>query len=123
MTEQLYKWMNWADVEEIEYADSIKPKRILGMHEWEGGSLIQAFMPHAVKISVLDKHDKVICDMELCDEDGFYAAWVNRKPFDYKFKVVYDNDFEIIMEDPYNPKFKSVFSEEDYKKSGAGIAY
>ena len=123
MTEQLYKWMNWADVEEIEYADSIKPKRILGMHEWEGGSLIQAFMPHAVKISVLDKHDKVICDMELCDEDGFYAAWVNRKPFDYKFKVVYDNDFEIIMEDPYNPKFKSVFSEEDYKKFGAGIAY
>ncbi|MGI6081132.1 MAG: 1,4-alpha-glucan branching protein GlgB [Candidatus Avilachnospira sp.] len=122
MNEKLFDIINWADVEEITYSESSDPKRILGAHELERGLLIQAFVPHAVSITaVLEDGSEHV--LEKADE-GFFAALIEkRKLCDYKLKLRYDNDYEEIKEDPYNPKFKESFTEEDAKKFKSGILY
>ena len=122
MNDKLFDLINWADVEEITYSESAGPKRILGAHEISGGVLVQAYMPHAREIKVV-LEDGSEHGMEVCDE-GFFAAFIpGRKLCDYRLKIRYDNDYEEIKEDPYNPKFKESFSEEDRKKFKAGILY
>ena len=120
MTEKLYDLMNWADVEEIEYSECRDPKRILGAHEAEGGTLVQVYLPHAVSVSL--KWKREIQPMEAADKDGFFAVWVPETGFDYQLEVTYDNGYETLMEDPYNPKFKSVFTEQDYRGFSEGTA-
>lgn len=123
MTEKLYQMMNWADVEEIEYAEAKNPKRILGAHEEAGGTLLQVFLPHAVGIDVIKDDGKKPVSMERADEEGFFALWLPETEFDYQLQVAFDNGFRLLMEDPYNPKFHSVFEESDYKKFSEGIGY
>ena len=116
--------INWADVEEIEYSESAYPGRILGAHPAEdGGTLIQVYIPHAVDISLVKDDGKKPVAMEACDEEGFYALWVPEEDFDYRLSVTYDNGFKAEIEDPYNPKFHSIFTEQDYKRLSEGIAY
>ena len=124
MTDKLYDMINWADVEEIEYSESMYPKRILGAHAAEGGgSLIQAYIPHAMAIDLIKDDGKKPVPMEACDDEGFFALWVPEEDFDYRFNVTYDNGFKAEIEDAYNPKFRSVFTEQDYKRLSEGIAY
>lgn len=122
MDKKLFDIINWADVEEITYSESSDPKRILGAHETEEGLLIQAYIPHAKSIKAVLEDGK---EYELCEADkGFYVCFIEgQKLCDYKFKLKYDNDFEEIKEDIYNPKFKESFDEEDIKKFKAGILY
>ncbi len=122
MDKKLFDIINWADVEEITYSESSDPKRILGAHETEEGLLIQAYVPHAKSIKAVLEDGK---EYELCEADkGFYVCFIEgQKLCDYKFKLKYDNDFEEIKEDIYNPKFKESFDEEDIKKFKAGILY
>ncbi|MDO4266638.1 MAG: 1,4-alpha-glucan branching protein GlgB [Eubacteriales bacterium] len=122
MNEKLYHMINWADVEEIEYVDSRFPKRILGPHAEGDGTLIQAFVPHAEEMElVIEKKSPI--PMERMDEEGFYAIWLPQKIRDYQFNVCFDNGVKMRMEDPYNPKYGSIFKESDYKKFSEGIAY
>ncbi len=123
MNEKLYHLINWADVEEIEYAESRNPKKILGAHEVEGGTLFQSFLPHATEVSLLKEGGRKPVPMEAADEEGFFALWIPGKVSDYQLDVVYDNGFRMVMEDPYNPKFHSILTETDYKKFSEGIAY
>ena len=122
MDKKLFDIINWADVEEITYSESSDPKRILGAHETAEGLLIQAYVPHAKSIKAVLEDGK---EYELCEADkGFYVCFIEgQKLCDYKFKLKYDNDFEEIKEDIYNPKFKESFDEEDIKKFKAGILY
>ena len=124
MTDKLYDLINWADVEEIEYSESMYPKRILGAHELpEGGTLVQVYIPHAVSISLIKDDGKKPIAMEACDEEGFFAVLTSGTDFDYRLEVTYDNGFKGEIEDPYNPKFHTIFSEQDYKQLSEGIAY
>ena len=124
MTDKLYDLMNWADVEEIEYSESTYPKRILGAHaveEGQIGTVVQAFLPHAKEVTLLWNGE--LTPMERVDEQDFFAVWVSETDFDYRFEVLYDNGAELILEDPYNPKFKSIFTEQDYRSFAEGTAY
>lgn len=122
MDKKMFDMINWADVEEITYSESSDPKRILGAHEITGGLLIQAYIPHASSITAVLEDGK---EYELCEADkGFYVCFIEgQKLCDYKFRLKYDNDFEEIREDIYNPKFKESFDEDDIKKFKAGILY
>lgn len=126
MTEELYNIMNWADVEEITYSESTQPKRILGPHLIEEGLLIQAFLPTAKDIEVKIQGDRVY-QMELADEQGFFAVlipekeeWNGEVP-KYSFLITFDNDTTEETEDPYS--FASIYTDEDLKRFNAGIHY
>ncbi|MGN8818382.1 1,4-alpha-glucan branching protein GlgB [Oribacterium sp. HCP28S3_H8] len=126
MTEELYNTMNWADVEEITYSESTQPKRILGPHLLEEGLLIQAFLPTAKDIEVKIQGDRVY-QMELADEQGFFAVLIPEKEEwhgeipKYSFLITFDNDTTEETEDPYS--FASIYTDEDLKRFNAGIHY
>ena len=126
MTEELYNIMNWADVEEITYSESTQPKRILGPHLLEEGLLIQAFLPTAKDIEVKIQGDRVY-QMELADEQGFFAVLIPEKEEwhgeipKYSFLITFDNDTTEETEDPYS--FASIYTDEDLKRFNAGIHY
>ena len=122
MKDKLYHMINWGDVEAIEYADSRNPKRILGPHPESGGTLLQVFQPHAEHIEVVTETRDPI-PMERCDEEGFFAVWTKEAIYDYQLNVSFDNGERMRMEDAYNPKFGSIFTESDYKKFSESIAY
>lgn len=124
MNETLYELMNWADVEEITYAESGNPKRILGPHLLAEGLLIQTYLPTAKEISVKLSGKEYPMEME---ESGFFAAlipakksWAKKLP-DYLLEITYDNGTKAETEDAY--AFQSCYTEEDLKKFGAGIHY
>ncbi len=124
MDDKLYDMINWADVEEIEYSESSEPKRILGAHRADdGGTLVQAYIPHAVDILLVKDDGKKPVAMEACDDEGFFALWVPEEDFDYRLAVTYDNGYKATIEDPYAPKFRSIFTEGDHKRLTEGIGY
>ncbi len=126
MTEKLYDVMNWADVEDVTYAETGDPKSILGAHVIPEGLLIQAFIPTAKDIEVKIQGDKVY-QMELADENGFFAVlipmkkkWEKELP-KFSYLITYDNDTTTESEDPYT--FASIYTDEDIRKYQAGIWY
>lgn len=124
MTEALYDRMNWADIEEITYAEASHPKRILGPHKMEDGWLIQAYVPTAVEMFILI--GKKTIPMELADESGFFAGFL---PFriagmgtpDYRYHITFDDGSTEELGDPY--AFPSFYTDEDIRKYQAGIFY
>ena len=47
MEDLLYKLIDWAVIEDIEYSESLDPHAALGAHQTDEGLLIQAFIPEA----------------------------------------------------------------------------
>lgn len=119
----LYNIMNWADVEEIVYSESLNPHRILGAHKIEEGILIQAFIPEAKSIKVIAKNiDK---EMEMMDEAGFFSCLFKRKKiFKYQLEICYaDGSIGSIgrIYDPYS--FGSIYTEDELERFKRGINY
>ena len=98
MNKKLYNLMDWAAIEEITYGECDHPADILGPHNVGRQTLVQAFFPGALGVSICvsgeegakGKTVKEEIKMELADEAGFYAALLSgtgRK--DYYFHVEY----------------------------------
>ena len=122
MTNKLYKLMNWPRIEEIIYSESPRPGEVLGAHQVGTSTLIQAFFPKAKRVSLcvpsLD-YDK---NMELADEDDFYAALIpTYGKFDYYFLVKDVEGEATKVIDPYS--FESIFEEKDLERFSKGIHY
>ena len=73
MTNKLYKLMNWPAIEEIIYSEASDPHALLGPHTVGGSTLFQAFFPGAEKVQIQFTDDMSEKDMEMADEDGFFA--------------------------------------------------
>lgn len=122
MNKKLYEMMEWAQVESIVYSEEDNPHKILGPHVTEEGLLIQAFIPTAVKVTVLVEGTKTVYPMELADEAGFFVVLIPRKSIPkYKYLVTFDDGSQQEMADPY--VFAPVITEKETKKFNAGICY
>ena len=51
MDAKLYDLMNWPRIEALVYSEEDEPQEILGAHKVDGGILVQAFCPTAVKMT------------------------------------------------------------------------
>ena len=92
MTKKLYKMMNWPVIEEIIYSESQDPHATLGPHVQGNGTLIQAFFPGAQKVTLQLTKDMAEKEMELADDDGFFAVWLPVKNVGaYRYIVSYEN--------------------------------
>ena len=89
MTKKLYNMMDWAEIEAVTYAEEDHPKAVLGAHPVRGGqTLVTAYRPDAAEVAVKVKGTKSAVNMELADEDGYFAALVkNKEPFEYELIV------------------------------------
>ena len=125
MNERLEEIMNWAEVEDVTYAETANPKKILGAHVIPEGLLVQSFVPTAKAIELVLGGQRY--PMELVDEAGFFAtllpmeeAWNEELPA-YTYHITYDNDTTEDSEDPY--AFPSTYTDRDIKKYQGGIWY
>ena len=121
MDQKLYDLMNWTEVEEIVYSESANPHAILGPHLREEGLLIQAFLPGAVKAEAVCTESGSAVEMDLEDEEGFFACLLpERGIVPYQIRVQWKDGREELLEDPY--AFPPTVEETSLKKFSAGNA-
>ena len=126
MNKKLYKLMNWADIEEIIYSESDNPHRLLGPHKSGTQTLLQAFFPDAEKVRVmwksLEDGSEQINNMEIADDDGFFAALLPEKKIGpYEYAVTYADGKKVVIGDPY--RHKSLITDNDIARFENGIHY
>lgn len=122
MNNKLYKLMNWPDIEEVIYSESENPHRILGAHVVGSNTLVQAYFPNAKSVILQNLKDKKGYEMEMADEEGFFAVLVSGKiPFSYEYIVEYEDGSLKKVKDAYN--FAPQIDENDMDKFAAGIHY
>ena len=122
MTKKLYKMMNWPVIEEIIYSESQDPHATLGPHVQGNGTLIQAFFPGAQKVTLQLTKDMSEKEMELADDDGFFAVWLSTKNVgEYQYIVSYENGSVETMQDAY--RHECLITAEDEEKFARGVHY
>lgn len=122
MTKKLYKMMNWPMIEEIIYSESQDPHATLGPHVQGNGTLIQAFFPGAQKVTLQLTKDMAEKEMELADDDGFFAVWLPVKNVGaYRYIVSYENGSVETMQDAY--RHECLITAEDEEKFAMGVHY
>ena len=122
MTKKLYKMMNWPVIEEIIYSESQDPHATLGPHVQGNGTLIQAFFPGAQKVTLQLTKDMAEKEMEIADDDGFFAVWLPVKNVGaYRYIVSYENGSVETMQDAY--RHECLITAEDEEKFAMGVHY
>lgn len=122
MTKKLYKMMNWPVIEEIIYSESQDPHATLGPHVQGNGTLIQAFFPGAQKVTLQLTKDMAEKEMELADDDGFFAVWLPVKNVGaYRYIVSYESGSVETMQDAY--RHECLITAEDEEKFAMGVHY
>ncbi|MBR5375999.1 MAG: 1,4-alpha-glucan branching enzyme, partial [Lachnospiraceae bacterium] len=123
MSKKLYNLMDWAEIEAVTYSEEDHPKGVLGAHPVRGGqTLVTAYRPDAKRMDIRFKGEKKSVEMELADEEGYFAVLVkNREPFEYSFIITDEKNETHEIYDPYS--FAGVINKRDIQKFSAGIHY
>ncbi len=132
MNKKLYKLMNWPQIEEIIYSECDNPHELLGPHKSGSQTLLQAYFPEAKAVEVKwngagagtsgDALWKKNLEMELADEDGYFAALVPAKTLPgYTYLVTDKEGVQRECGDPY--RFAPQITREDTEKFKNGIHY
>ena len=124
MTDKLYHLMNWPKIEDIIYSECDNPHELLGPHKTGKETLVQAYFPGAEKVELVFEKTGEAIEMELADEDGFFAALVAQKAggLPIYHYVVRDKDgSEHVRGEAY--RFAPQITQSDTEKFKNGIHY
>ena len=122
MTNKLYKMMNWPKIEEIIYSESDNPHELLGPHKVGGQTLIQAYFPEAQKVAIVFDETRENFQMELADEDGFFAVLIPEKEIPkYHYLVKGKDGVTCRKEEAY--RYAPLITKKDTEKFKNGIHY
>lgn len=124
MTNKLYNLMNWPKIEEIIYSECDNPHELLGPHKAGRQTLIQAYFPGAKKASVELEETGETFQMELADEDGFFAVLLPYRENElsaYHYLVEDGEGKESIRGEAY--RFQPVITGKDTDRFKNGIHY
>ncbi len=122
MNKKLYHLMDWAEIEAVTYSEEDHPKRILGPHVHGISTLIQVFRPHARSVRVIVQGMKSPVEMELVDEEGYFACLVRKKyPFDYFIEEVSKEGVISSFRDPYS--FGTEITTRELTRFASGTHY
>lgn len=122
MNNKLYKLMNWPEIEAVIYAESDHPHELLGAHVIGSNTLVQAYLPGVKSVILQNKADKKSYEMEMADEEGYFAVVVPGKaPFKYEY-IAEDAEGRLRkIKDAY--QFAAQITDSDMDKFAAGIHY
>ena len=122
MNKKLYKLMNWPEIEAIVYSESDDPHATLGAHAAGSSVLVQTFQPGAKSVRLQPVEGDKSYQMELADEEGFFAALLPGKKIpEYEYIVEYEDGSLKKVKDAY--RFPAQIAREDTEKFNAGIHY
>lgn len=120
MNEVLYDLCDWPMIEAIVYSEHDNPHSILGAHEVEEGLLVNAFVPDAANVFVVNGNEKF--EMEKVDDAGFFALLLEgRKAFRYKLRAEFEDGTFWEKYDPYS--FEPSIDGQDIERFSNGIGY
>ena len=122
MSDKLYEYMDWPEIEAVVYSEESEPRKILGPRVTEDGILIQSFLPNAVKANIIVTKTKETYEMVREDEAGYFAVLIPEKEIPkYKIEIEDEEGKKSSFYDPYAfPKQISVNEEQQFC---AGISY
>ena len=121
MTKKLYKLMNWPVIEEIIYSESDDPHAILGPHKVGSQTLVQAYFPGAKKAAVVYEKTGETIQMELADDDGFFAVLLPGTEVQTYYYHVQKGKKTFTYSEPY--RFQPQITKSDTDKFKNGIHY
>ncbi len=124
MNNKLYKMMNWPKIEDIIYSECDDPHALLGPHLRGNQTFVQAYFPGAKAVTIeFDRQSQLkSVEMELADDEGFFAALVPAKKLpDYHYLVTAGDGTQRAFGDPY--RFTPLITKEDTDKFQNGIHY
>ena len=124
MDKKTYQLMNWPKIEEIIYSECDNPHELLGPHPAGKQTLVQAYFPGAESASMVFEKGGRKVEMEVADEDGYFAALLPEKAEDlpvYHYLVKEKDGTERARGDAY--RFSPQISQEDMEKFKNGIQY
>lgn len=122
MNNKLYRLMNWPAIEEVIYSEASDPHALLGPHVSGTGTLVQTFCPGAKSVQMQFLSDMSEVNMELADEDGFFAVFLPKKKIgDYQYIITYPDGNVEIRQDAY--RHAPVLTKEDEELFSLGIHY
>lgn len=104
MTKKQYAKMDWEAIESIVYSDNAHPYEVLTPQKSGKDTLIQTFLPFADKAEViLDGKEKTAIEMELVDEEGFFAVFVpGTGKKSYCYKITTKDGETVTVKNPYD---------------------
>ncbi len=122
--------INWMEVDALVQGKHNNPHHILGMHECIDDVFINVYLPDAKVVTAIDTATKKKYTLASERVSGFFSVVIkNKKRFDYKLNVRFDDGQEITYVDPYifepviDPIDVSLFNEGEhysiYEKMGA----
>ena len=122
--------INWMEVDALIQGIHNNPHHILGMHECIDDLYINAYLPGAKVVNAIEVSTKKKYTLVSERVPGFFSVVIkDKKPFEYKLNVRFDNGDEVTYFDPYvfepviDPIDISLFNEGKhysiYEKMGA----
>ena len=122
--------INWMEVDALVQGIHNNPHHILGMHECIDDLYINAYLPGAKVVNAIEVSTRKKYTLVSDRVPGFFSVIIkDKKPFEYKLNVRFDNGDEVTYFDPYvfepviDPIDISLFNEGKhysiYEKMGA----
>ena len=122
--------INWMEVDALVQGIHNNPHHILGMHECIDDLYINAYLPGAKVVNAIEVSTRKKYTLVSERVSGFFSVVIkDKKPFEYKLNVRFDNGDEVTYFDPYvfepviDPIDISLFNEGKhysiYEKMGA----
>ena len=122
--------INWMEVDALVQGIHNNPHHILGMHECIDDLYINAYLPDAKVVNAIEVSTRKKYTLVSERVPGFFSVVIkDKKPFEYKLNVRFDNGDEVTYFDPYvfepviDPIDISLFNEGKhysiYEKMGA----
>ena len=122
--------INWMEVDALVQGIHNNPHHILGMHECIDDLYINAYLPGAKVVNAIEVSTRKKYTLVSERVPGFFSVVIkDKKPFEYKLNVRFDNGDEVTCFDPYvfepviDPIDISLFNEGKhysiYEKMGA----
>lgn len=121
MSDKLYEYMDWPEIETVVYSEENSPKSILGPRVTEDGILVQCFFPDRNKVSLKTIFDGKIYPMEKEDDGGYFAVLIPGKDIPEYVYLVEEEDGCREYQDAY--AFPSQITFEEEQKFTNGICY
>lgn len=88
MARKLEDYMDWPQIEDLEYAECKNPQEILGPVEVNGNVIVRGYFPDAEKVSVVVKGKSRSVTMTKMDESGYFAAFLGVKKIpEYTYRI------------------------------------
>ncbi|BBF44560.1 1,4-alpha-glucan (glycogen) branching enzyme, GH-13-type [Lachnospiraceae bacterium KM106-2] len=122
MQEQVEKWVNEIQYEELINGKNNCPHKLLGLHNVESGQIITAFRPNAVSVKARSRRGKKEYILEQKDNSGFFGVFIEHGSMkSYVLEIRYPDGTVINMSDPYS--FEPYITEMDMHLFGEGKHY